>query len=105
MPLDEFDPYTITGPLGMKDTRFFIPPAAQRDRLAAVFMRAAATGRSCGRPEGSKGQGSTSTGRERASRAARVSLPRPATTRGSSNDPVTAAHWTELGSWRRVRSN
>jgi CubicO group peptidase (beta-lactamase class C family) len=55
MPLDEFIRARITGPLGMKDTRFFIPPA-ERDRLAAVY----ASGRDgliVRAPEGSKGQG------------------------------------------------
>jgi CubicO group peptidase (beta-lactamase class C family) len=55
MPLDEFIRTRITEPLGLKDTRFFLPNT-QRDRLAAVyatgpggtFVRAA---------EGSKGQG------------------------------------------------
>ena len=36
MPLDEFIRTRITGPLGMKDTQFFLPPA-QRARLAAVY--------------------------------------------------------------------
>jgi CubicO group peptidase (beta-lactamase class C family) len=35
-PLDEFIRTRITGPLGMKDTQFFLPPA-QRARLAAVY--------------------------------------------------------------------
>jgi CubicO group peptidase (beta-lactamase class C family) len=55
MPLDEFIRTRITGPLGLKDTRFFIPPA-ERDRLAAVY----ASGRDglvVRAPEGSKGQG------------------------------------------------
>ena len=36
MPLDEFIRTRITGPLRMKDTQFYLP-AAQRDRLAAVY--------------------------------------------------------------------
>ena len=36
MPLDEFLQVRITGPLGMRDTHFFLPPA-KRDRLAAVY--------------------------------------------------------------------
>ena len=36
MPLDELIRTRITGPLGMKDTQFFLP-AAQRERLAAVY--------------------------------------------------------------------
>src|SRR3954447_18514945 len=35
-PLDEFIRTRITGPLGMKDTQFFLSPA-QRARLAAVY--------------------------------------------------------------------
>ena len=56
MPLDEFVRSRITGPLGLKDTRFFVPPA-ERDRLAAVY--ASGADRAIVRaPEGSKGQGS-----------------------------------------------
>ena len=55
MPLDRFIAERITKPLGMKDTRFFLP-AAERDRLATVYasgpddtiVRA---------PEGARGQG------------------------------------------------
>ena len=55
MPLDQFFAERITKPLGMKDTRFFLP-AAERDRLATVYasgpddtiIRA---------PEGARGQG------------------------------------------------
>src|SRR5262249_7036943 len=36
MPLDEFIRRRITGPLGMKDTEFFLP-ASERQRLAAVY--------------------------------------------------------------------
>jgi CubicO group peptidase (beta-lactamase class C family) len=36
-PLDEFIRARITGPLGMKDTQFFLP-ANQRERLAAVYL-------------------------------------------------------------------
>jgi CubicO group peptidase (beta-lactamase class C family) len=54
-PLDEFIRTRITGPLGMKDTQFFLPPA-QRARLAAVY-----TGGSDGlikrAPDGPRGQG------------------------------------------------
>jgi CubicO group peptidase (beta-lactamase class C family) len=56
MPLDEFIRTRITGPLGMKDTRFFIPPA-ERDRLAAVYA-SGSDGLIVRAPEGSKGQGS-----------------------------------------------
>ena len=55
MPLDEFIRARITGPLGMKDTRFFIPPA-ERDRLAAVYASGSG-GLIVRAPEGSKGQG------------------------------------------------
>jgi len=55
MPLDQFIQTRITGPLGMKDTRFFIP-AGERARLAAVYGSAKDSGyvRSA---EGSRGQG------------------------------------------------
>jgi CubicO group peptidase (beta-lactamase class C family) len=36
MPLDRFIATRITGPLGMKDTHFYLP-AGQRERLAAVY--------------------------------------------------------------------
>ncbi|MEZ5404139.1 MAG: serine hydrolase domain-containing protein [Bryobacteraceae bacterium] len=53
--LDEFVRERITGPLGMKDTRFYIPPA-ERDRLAAVYATGP-SGAVVRAPEGSKGQG------------------------------------------------
>jgi CubicO group peptidase (beta-lactamase class C family) len=56
MPLDQFVRNRITAPLGMKDTRFFVP-AAERDRLSAVYA-SGADGRIVRAPEGSKGQGS-----------------------------------------------
>jgi CubicO group peptidase (beta-lactamase class C family) len=56
MPLDEFVRTRITVPLGLKDTRFFIPPA-ERDRLAAVYS-SDSDGKFVRAPEGSKGQGS-----------------------------------------------
>jgi CubicO group peptidase (beta-lactamase class C family) len=56
MPLDEFVRTRITGPLGLKDTRFYIPPA-ERERLAAVYG-SGADGLIVRAPEGSKGQGS-----------------------------------------------
>jgi CubicO group peptidase (beta-lactamase class C family) len=55
MPLDEFVRTRITDPLGMKDTRFFLP-AAQRDRLAAVYA-SGSDGRIVRAPDGAKGQG------------------------------------------------
>ena len=55
MPLDEFIRTRITGPLAMKDTRFFLP-AGQRERLAAVYS-SGSDGKIVRAPEGSKGQG------------------------------------------------
>lgn len=55
MPLDQFIRTRITGPLGMKDTHFFLPPE-QRNRLAAVYSSAEG-GTFVRAPEGSKGQG------------------------------------------------
>ena len=55
MPLDEFIRTRITAPLGLKDTRFYLPPA-EKDRLAAVY--ASSNGKYVRAPEGSKGQGS-----------------------------------------------
>ena len=54
MPLDDFVRTRITEPLGMKDTRFFVP-AAERNRFAAVY--ASADGVYVRAPEGAKGQG------------------------------------------------
>jgi CubicO group peptidase (beta-lactamase class C family) len=55
MPLDEFIRTRITEPLGLKDTRFFLPPT-QRDRLAAVYATGPG-GTFVRAPEGSTGQG------------------------------------------------
>jgi CubicO group peptidase (beta-lactamase class C family) len=55
MPLDQFVRTRITEPLGMKDTRFFLPPD-QRDRLATLYA-SGSDGRITRAPEGSKGQG------------------------------------------------
>ncbi|MCC6367721.1 MAG: beta-lactamase family protein [Bryobacterales bacterium] len=55
MPLDQFIRTRITGPLGMKDTRFFIPPA-ERDRLATVYASGPG-GKIVRAEEGSRGQG------------------------------------------------
>lgn len=55
MTLDRFIETRITGPLGMTDTRFFLP-ATQRDRLAAVYG-SGPDGRIVRAPEGSRGQG------------------------------------------------
>jgi CubicO group peptidase (beta-lactamase class C family) len=54
-PLDEFVRARITQPLGLKDTRFYIPPA-ERDRLSAVYA-SGPDGKIVRAPEGSKGQG------------------------------------------------
>jgi CubicO group peptidase (beta-lactamase class C family) len=55
MPLDRFIAERITTPLGMKDTRFFLP-AADRNRLATVYSSGPddAIVRA---PEGARGQG------------------------------------------------
>ena len=55
MPLDQFIEKRITGPLGMKDTQFFLRPD-QRPRLAAVY-RSGENGAIERSPEGSRGQG------------------------------------------------
>lgn len=55
MPLDEFVRSRITGPLGMKDTRFFVS-AAEKDRLAVVYATGA-EGKAVRAAEGSRGQG------------------------------------------------
>jgi CubicO group peptidase (beta-lactamase class C family) len=55
MPLDQFIRTRITEPLGMKDTRFYLP-TEQRDRLATVYA-SGPDGKSVRAPEGSKGQG------------------------------------------------
>ena len=55
MTLDEFIRTRITEPLGLKDTRFYLPPA-QRDRLAAVYATGPG-GTFVRAPEGAKGQG------------------------------------------------
>jgi CubicO group peptidase (beta-lactamase class C family) len=54
-PLDEFIRTRITGPLGMKDTQFFLPPA-QRARLAAVYS-SGSEGKIVRAPDGQRGQG------------------------------------------------
>jgi CubicO group peptidase (beta-lactamase class C family) len=56
MPLDQFIRTRITEPLGLKDTRFFVPPA-ERQRLAAVYG-SGPDGMAVRAPEGAKGQGS-----------------------------------------------
>jgi CubicO group peptidase (beta-lactamase class C family) len=54
-PLDELIRTRITGPLGMKDTQFFLPPN-QRERLAAVYLTAA-DDKIIRAPDGPHGQG------------------------------------------------
>jgi CubicO group peptidase (beta-lactamase class C family) len=56
MPLDQFVRTRITEPLGLKDTRFFLP-ANERNRLAAVYATGK-DGKYVRAPEGSMGQGS-----------------------------------------------
>lgn len=55
VPLDELIRTRITGPLGLKDTQFFLP-AAQRDRLAAVYA-SGVDGKTARAPDGARGQG------------------------------------------------
>jgi CubicO group peptidase (beta-lactamase class C family) len=55
MALDEFIRTRITGPLGMKDTQFFLP-ANQRERLSAVYLTAA-DDKIVRAPNGPHGQG------------------------------------------------
>jgi CubicO group peptidase (beta-lactamase class C family) len=54
-PLDEFIRTRITGPLGMKDTQFFLP-SSQRARLAAVYS-GTPDGTVKRAPDGPRGQG------------------------------------------------
>lgn len=53
--LDQFIRERITGPLGMRDTHFFLPPG-DRDRLAAVYAPDSA-GLAVRAPRGPRGQG------------------------------------------------
>jgi CubicO group peptidase (beta-lactamase class C family) len=55
MPLDELIRTRITGPLGMKDTQFYLPPP-QRERLTAVYS-SGSNGQITRAPEGARGQG------------------------------------------------
>jgi CubicO group peptidase (beta-lactamase class C family) len=55
MPLDAFVRARITGPLGMKDTQFFLP-LDQRQRLAAVYMHGS-DGKIVRAADGPRGQG------------------------------------------------
>ena len=58
MPLDALLRARITGPLGMKDTQFFLPQA-ERARLAAVYSSSmtANAGKISRAPDGPRGQG------------------------------------------------
>ena len=53
--LDEFIMSHITGPLGMKDTHFYLPPG-KKDRLAVVYG-SGKDGKAVRQPEGARGQG------------------------------------------------
>ena len=55
MPLDEFIRTRITEPLGLKDTKFFLP-ASERNRLAAVYATGP-DGTIVRAPDSAKGQG------------------------------------------------
>jgi CubicO group peptidase (beta-lactamase class C family) len=63
MPLDAFFAARITGPLAMRDTHFFLPPA-DANRLATVYMRGA-DGALVPSPAGPRGQGDYVTGPRR----------------------------------------
>jgi CubicO group peptidase (beta-lactamase class C family) len=56
MPLDQFVHKRITGPLGLKDTNFFVAPG-ERTRLGTVYA-SGSNGLIVRAPEGAKGQGS-----------------------------------------------
>jgi CubicO group peptidase (beta-lactamase class C family) len=56
MALDQYIQKKITGPLGMKDTFFYVP-VAERERLAVVYGTATGTGKAERAAEGSRGQG------------------------------------------------
>lgn len=55
MPLDRFIATRITGPLRMRDTYFFLPPA-ERQRLTVVYA-SDSTGHAVRAPDGARGQG------------------------------------------------
>ena len=54
-PLDVFIRERITGPLGLRDTKFFVDPA-DRARLATVYM-SDSSGKAVRAPDGARGQG------------------------------------------------
>jgi CubicO group peptidase (beta-lactamase class C family) len=56
MSLDKYIAERITKPLGMKDTNFFLPSNADRNRLATVYA-SDADGTIVRAPEGARGQG------------------------------------------------
>jgi CubicO group peptidase (beta-lactamase class C family) len=58
--LDAFFRSRITGPLGMRDTHFFVPDE-KRSRFVAVYMNDS-TGKSVRAPDGPRGQGDYVTG-------------------------------------------
>src|SRR5690606_14317172 len=55
LPLDRFFEERITGPLGMQDTHFFLPPE-NAERLATVYTPDE-SGRAIRAPDGPRGQG------------------------------------------------
>ena len=55
VPLDEYLQTHIIGPLGMKDTRFFLKPE-DRERFAAVYTTGS-DGKAARAPDGARGQG------------------------------------------------
>jgi CubicO group peptidase (beta-lactamase class C family) len=55
MKLDELMRARVTGPLGMRDTHFYLPPG-QRDRLAAVYASGEG-GKAVRAADGARGQG------------------------------------------------
>jgi CubicO group peptidase (beta-lactamase class C family) len=55
VPLDQFIQSRITGPLGMRDTHFFLPES-KRTRLAAVYA-SGTDGKAVRAPDGGRGQG------------------------------------------------
>src|SRR5437879_4197330 len=63
MPLDELIRTRITGPLGMRDTYFFVPPAAT-SRLVTVYASDSAN-HAHRAPDGPRGQGNYVTGPRR----------------------------------------
>ncbi|MFH5883473.1 serine hydrolase domain-containing protein [Halalkalibaculum sp. DA3122] len=56
LPLDQFFLQRITGPLGMEDTHFFLPPEKE-ERLATVYTPTEGSNRVLRAPDGPRGQG------------------------------------------------